>query len=407
MTYKSTDLLTVYLDAWNQRRKVGRLAVKDRRILFEYDADFISSGIEISPIKLPLRPGVFVSDSTIYDGLFGVFNDSLPDGWGRLLLDRTVEAHGINRRQLTPLDRLAYVGRHGMGALSYQPELTEVGVSDEPLSLDKLADESAIVLAGENEEVFEDLLRLNGSSGGARPKIVAQVSADKKRIIHGQQDLQSAFSHWLIKFPSSQDVRDMGAIEYAYSLMARDAGLELPETHLFQGKKNKYFGTKRFDRNGDARIHMHSLGGLIHADHRTPSLDYDTVLRVTFGLTKSILEVEKVYALACFNVLAHNRDDHVKNFSFLLDANREWILAPAYDLVFSYGPGGEQSMLVMGEGKSPGKGELRALGKKYGLKNAPAILDRAHSSVRNWARYAEEAFVSAKSAKDIAVTIIT
>jgi serine/threonine-protein kinase HipA len=402
MAYSPIELLTVYLDARNQRRKVGRLAFKDRQLLFEYDASFIASGIELSPIKLPLRPGISVADTTIFDGLFGVFNDSLPDGWGRLLLDRTVEKYGIHRGQLNPLDRLAYVGRHGMGALSYEPELGLENTDDVPLALDRIAEESAAVLAGENEEVFEELLRLNGSSSGARPKIVAQVSPDKKRIIHGQQQLQSGFAHWMIKFPSSQDARDMGAIEYAYSLMAKDAGVEMPETHLFRTKRNKYFGTKRFDRNGDARIHMHSLGGLIHADHRSPSLDYDTVLRVTLALTRNIQDAEKAYALACFNVLAHNRDDHVKNFSFLLNARNEWIFAPAYDLVFSYGPGGEQSMLVMGEGRNPGTAQLQTLGKQHGIKNAPEILAKVERAVANWPHYAELADVSRKSTNDVA-----
>ena len=405
MAYSPIELLTVYLDARSQRRKVGRLAFKDRQLLFEYDASFIASGIELSPIKLPLRPGISVADTTIFDGLFGVFNDSLPDGWGRLLLDRTVEKYGIHRGQLNPLDRLAYVGRHGMGALSYEPELGLENTDDVPLALDRIAEESAAVLAGENEEVFEELLRLNGSSSGARPKIVAQVSPDKKRIIHGQQQLQSGFAHWMIKFPSSQDARDMGAIEYAYSLMAKDAGVEMPETHLFRTKRNKYFGTKRFDRDGDARIHMHSLGGLIHADHRSPSLDYDTVLRVTLALTRNIQDAEKAYALACFNVLAHNRDDHVKNFSFLLNARNEWIFAPAYDLVFSYGPGGEQSMLVMGEGRNPGTTQLQALGKQHGIKNAPEILAKVERAVANWPRYAELADVSRKSTKDVAAKI--
>ena len=402
MAYSPTELLTIYLDAQNQRRKVRRLAFKDRRVLFEYDASFIASEIEISPIKLPLRPGVSVADTTIFDGLFGVFNDSLPDGWGRLLLDRTVEKYGIHRGLLNPLDRLTYVGRHGMGALSYEPELSLENSDNAPLSLDKLAEESAAVLAGENEEVFEELLRLNGSSSGARPKIVAQVSADKKRIIHGQQELQPGFAHWMIKFPSSQDARDVGAIEYAYSLMAKDAGVEISETYLFCTRRNKYFGTKRFDRDGDARIHMHSLGGLIHADHRSPSLDYDMVLRVTLALTRNIKDAEKAYALACFNVLAHNRDDHVKNFSFLLNARNEWIFAPAYDLVFSYGPGGEQSMLVMGEGRNPGTSQLQSLGKQHGLKNAPEILERIKRSVAKWPRHAELADVSRKSTKEIA-----
>jgi serine/threonine-protein kinase HipA len=402
MAYSPIELLTVYLDARNQRRKVGRLAFKDRQVLFEYDASFITSAIEISPIKLPLRPEVSIADTAIFDGLFGVFNDSLPDGWGRLLLDRTVEKHGIHRGQLNPLDRLAYVGRHGMGALSYEPELGQQTIDDAPLALDKLAEESAVVLAGENEEVFEELLRLNGSSSGARPKIVAQVSTDKKRIIHGQQELQSGFAHWMIKFPSSQDARDVGAIEYAYSRMAKDAGVEMDETHLFRTKRNRYFGTKRFDRDGDARIHMHSLGGLIHADHRSPSLDYDMVLRVTLALTRNIQDAEKAYALACLNVLAHNRDDHVKNFSFLLNPRNEWVFAPAYDLVFSYGPGGEQSMLVMGEGRNPGAAQLQALGKQHGIKNAPKILAKVERAVANWSRYAELGELSRKSTKEIA-----
>jgi serine/threonine-protein kinase HipA len=405
MAYIPTELLTVYLDAHYERRKVGRLAFKDRKVLFEFDAVFLASGIEISPFKLPLRPGVFTPDTMVFDSLFGVFNDSLPDGWGRLLLDRTVERYGIHRRQLNPLDRLAYVGRHGMGALSYEPELSQQGADGAPLELDKLAEESATVLSGENEQVFEELLRLNGSSSGARPKIVAQVSADRRRIIHGEPELQPGYDHWMIKFPSLQDARDIGAIEYAYSVMAKDAGVEMHETHLFRTKQSKYFGTKRFDRDRDARIHMHSLSGLIHADHRNPSLDYDMLLRVTLGLTRDIQEAEKAYALACFNVLAHNRDDHAKNFSFLLNARNEWILAPAYDLVFSYGPGGEQSMLVMGEGRNPCNAELQALGKQHRLKKAPEILAKVQSAVGKWPMFAEQAHVSRKSIDEISARI--
>lgn len=406
MRYTPTELLTVYFDGDNQHRKLGRLAYKDRQILFEYDNAFIASGTSISPIKLPLRPGVAVADTMMFDGLFGVFNDSLPDGWGRLMLDRTVEQFGIHRGQLTPLDRLAYVGRHGMGALSYEPEVDVYGTDDIPLMLDKLAEESAAVQSGESEEVFEDLLRLNGSSSGARPKIVAQVSADKSKIIHGQTELQSDFAHWMIKFSSAQDPRDIGAIEYAYSLMARAAGVEMSETHLFETKRNRCFGTKRFDRDRDARIHMHSLGGLIHADHRSPSVDYDMVLRVTLALSRNIPELEKAYTLACFNVLAHNRDDHVKNFSYLLNTNNEWTLAPAYDLVFSYGPRGEQSMLVMGEGRNPGTTQLQALGKKHGIKRAAEILERVREVVAGWDRHAANAGVSRKSAKEIAAKLI-
>jgi serine/threonine-protein kinase HipA len=400
VTYAPVDLLTVYLDG-GARRKVGRLALRERQILFEYDAAFIASGIEISPFKLPLRAGVFTAQDMVFDGLYGVFNDSLPDGWGRLLLDRTVERHGLRRGQLNLLDRLAYVGRNGMGALSYEPDRSQISAGEEPLALDRLAEESAIMLAGESEEIFEELLRLNGSSAGARPKIVAPVSADRKQIVHGQQKLKPGFEHWIIKFPSSQDARDIGPIEFAYSLMAKEAGVEMPVTHLFRTKKRKYFGARRFDRQGDRRVHMHSLAGLIHADHRHPSLDYDMLLRVVTVLTKNVPEVERAYALACFNVLAHNRDDHAKNFSFLLDDGNAWVFAPAYDLTFSYGPAGEQSTMVMGEGKNPGFEHLHTLGKKHGLKRAPEILAAVRAATSRWRCHADRAGVSAKSAREI------
>jgi serine/threonine-protein kinase HipA len=406
VTYLPTDLLTVFLEA-GDRRKVGRLALWQRQILFEYDPAFIASGIEISPLKLPLRPGVFTPPDMMFDGLYGVFNDSLPDGWGRLLLDRTVEKHGIRRGQLNALDRLAYVGRNGMGALSYEPDRSQFPGDDSTLALDRLAEESAIMLAGESEEVFEELLRLSGSSAGARPKIVAQVSTDKSRIIHGQAKLKRGFEHWMIKFANSQDPRDIGAIEYAYSLMAKDAGIDMPKTHLFRTKKRGYFGVKRFDRRGDRRVHMHSLSGLIHADHRVPALDYNMILRVVMVLTKNIVEVEKAYALGCFNVLAHNRDDHAKNFSFLLNDANAWVFAPAYDLTFADGPAGEQSTLVMGEGKNPGVAQLKALGKEHNLKNAPRILAEVQKAVARWRDHAAEAGVSAKSTKEIAGRIPT
>ncbi len=404
MSFRATKLLHVYLEA-GQRQRVGRLAWHERRSLFEYDHDFLASGLALSPFKLPLRPGVFTHEDSAFEGLFGLFNDSLPDGWGRLLLDRNVEKHGIQRRELTPLDRLAYVGKHGLGALVYEPDLSDAEKEKEPLALDRLAEEVRIVLEGENEEVFEELLRLSGSSSGARPKIVVQVNEKRDRVIHSQQALRRGHEHWLIKFGSSQDPRDIGAIEYAYSRMARAAGVEMPDTHLFRTKKGAYFGTKRFDRHGAQRVHMHSLSGLIHANHRHPTLDYDTILGATMALTRHIVQVEKAYALACFNVLAHNRDDHSKNFSFLL--GEEWTMSPAYDLTFSYGPGGEQSTMVMGEGRHPALEHLRKLGERHGLKKAPRILEQVRAAVAAWRTHAKHAGVTAKSTNEVAKRIKT
>ncbi len=406
MTGQAVKLLNVFWRHGGGNIPLGRLALQDRSIYFEYYETFIDLDIQISPFKLALKSGAQICKDAIFDGLFGVFNDSLPDGWGRLLLDRQVEKYGINRKQLTPLDRLAHVGKTGMGALSYEPVLLSYELSQNDIQLDKIAKESQIVLKGEHDEVFEELLLLNGSSAGARPKIVAGVSENKKKVIHGIQELPKDFSHWVIKFPSTIDPNDIGAVEYAYSLMAKAAGIEMPETHLFESEAgSRYFGIRRFDRQGNKPVHMHSLCGLIHADHRTPSLDYEMVLRVTQALTKNMIEVEKVFRLACFNVLAHNRDDHSKNFSYVLNDQNEWQFAPAYDLTFSYGPSGEQSMLVVGEGKKPGVDHLLQLGKKFSLSNAEETIEQVQSVVFQWARYAQEARVTKGSADKISKQI--
>ncbi len=402
MTHRPVTLLNVFLDG-HVRRKVGRLAAQNRRILFEYDPAFIATALPLSPFRMPLRSGVVAGDPARFDGLFGVFNDSLPDGWGRLLLDRAVESLGIPRQQLTPLDRLAYVGTSGMGALSYEPDLGKARREPSVLKLEKVAREAAAVFEGEQGAVIEELLRLNGGSAGARPKVVVQVSADMRAIMHGADALSLGFAHWMIKFPAPQDDASGGAVEYAYSLMAREAGLVMSETHLFTAARRRYFGIRRFDREGDRRIHMHSLSGLLHADHRAPSVDYDGLLAATQVLTKDATETARAFRLACFNVLAHNRDDHAKNVSFLLDdATVQFTLAPAYDMTFSFGPGGEQSMLVMGEGRAPGVDHLRSLAKKHGLKRADAIIDEVRAAVSRWARHADAAGVSKKAAKLIA-----
>jgi serine/threonine-protein kinase HipA len=399
--YAPVTLLSVFFDGVN-RQKIGRLALQDRQILFEYDPEFLAGNLQLSPFQLPPTSGTIIGDPRVFDGLFGVFNDSLPDGWGRLLLDRAVEKHGILRGALTPLDRLAHVGRHGMGALSYEPDYGKEDRDAQILKLDKLAAEAITVLKGEQGPIVEKLLKLNGASAGARPKVVAQVSADRKSIIHGPASLPAGYRHWMIKFPSTTDNADAGSVEYAYSLMARAAGVEMPPTHLFGAKKKRYFGIERFDRDGDKRIHMLSLSGLLHADHRLPTVDYDGLLKATLALTKDVTQVEKAFRLACFNVLAHNRDDHAKNVSFLLDEKSgQWALAPAYDLTFSAGPGGEQSMMVMGEGRAPGIEHLAALASKHQLKKPERIIDEVRGAIARWPAFADEAGVSKKSAKPI------
>lgn len=406
MSFIPVTLLTVLLDISAQPVPVGRLALKDRRIYFEYDRAFLERRLELSPFSLPLKAGVFSSQESAFEGLFGLFNDSLPDGWGRLLLDRQLRQRGIAPERLSALDRLAHVGRHGMGALCYEPDHSEGELPASALKLDMLARESAAVLVGKASEVLGELLALNGSSAGARPKVMVAVNADKKRIISGLANVPDDMEPWIIKFAASLDARDTGPIEYAYSLMAKEAGLNMPETHLFPAaEEHGYFGVRRFDRQAGQRLHMHTVSGLLHADHRLPSLDYETILKATLHLTRSMPEVEAMFRLAVFNVLTHNRDDHAKNFAFLMDRNGTWRVAPVYDLTFSSGPGGEHCTTIMGEGRNPGISHLTALAEKMGLSHAGEIIEKVRDTVSRWKAFAKEAGVSKESMNVIDKTI--
>jgi len=346
--YTAVKTIIVKINFGNETIPVGRLALRDRRIYFSYELSFLEQGLEISPFSLPLQVGVKTFDHSLFEGLPGVFNDSLPDGWGRLLLDRFVRSQGILPSELSPLDRLAMIGSQGLGALVYEPEY-DVPFDGGPVDLNLVASQAQEVLEGSSSEFVSRLLALNGSSSGARPKALIGVSENKERILHGKESFTAEYEPWLVKFPNTQDGIDAGAIEYVYALMAKQSGILMPEVHLFSAHEGPgYFAAKRFDRNGANRLHMHTASGLLHADFRFPSLDYQDLLNLTSMLTRDVREVEKMYRLAVFNVLAHNRDDHAKNFSFLMDAHGKWTLSPAYDLTFSSGPGGEQSTMVMG-----------------------------------------------------------
>lgn len=398
----SLDTLNVSINFGGNTIAVGKLAYKNRRIYFEYDRDFLDRKLDISPFMLPLKTGLHESKPELFEGLPGVFNDSLPDGWGRLLLDRLLRSKGYQSGDFTPLDRLAYIGTHGMGALTYEPDYSHAP-DDTLINLDKLAQESQHVLEGESSKVLEELLRLGGSSAGARPKATIGLSEDKQKIIEGAANIYNGYEPWIVKFANSMDGADAGAIEYVYSQMARMAGIDMPETYLFPAKEGiGYFATKRFDRgvNGK-RLHMHTACGLLHSDFRTPSLDYEDLIKLTMTLTRDIRAAQAMYRLAVFNVLSHNRDDHSKNFSFLMDKNGTWRLAPAYDLTYSSGPRGEQSTMVAGEGKNPTKEHLLQLAHHADLKpkQANEIIDQVCEALRNWKKLAKDAGVTIENTK--------
>lgn len=387
MNFQNHSLVTVNYLGGSNKQKVGRLLLKDRTVFFEYTADFLQLGLELSPFKMPLKPGIIRAVEPTFEGLLGVFNDSLPDGWGRLLLERKLLKAGLNPNQLSALDRLSFVGEHGMGALAYEPEYPHQ-VTNFSNNLDSVAEEIRSFQEDGDDQFVDDLVALGGSSAGARPKILIRLN---------EKD-------WLIKFRSSFDPIDIGNIEYAYHLMAAEAGLDLPVAKLFSSKKSSgYFGVQRFDRANKQRIHMHTLSGLLHADHRYPCLDYQTVMKATALLTRNSQENKKQFRNAVFNVLSHNRDDHAKNFSYLMTIDGEWKTSPAYDLTFSSGPGGEHSTLIMGEGKNPGRANLLNLANTCDINpsNASEIIANVESAISRWTYFAKLAGVSKTSSDRI------
>lgn len=378
---------------------VGRLAQRDRRLLFEFDPAFIASPLPISPLHLKARAGVLEAPDRTFDGLFGVFDDSLPDAWGRLLIDRRARASGLRPATLGPLDRLACVGRSGLGALIYEPDLGAAPV-DGPLDLAALAADAQRVIRGEAEGVLSTLTRLGGSPGGTRPKVLVGRARDGT-FVSGVDELPADVTPLIVKFAAPSDPDDIGPLEEAYARMGRAAGLEVPETLLIpRGDGAPWFAIERFDRRGDQRVHLHTLSGLLHTDHTLPSLDYDHLLRVTRRLTRDQRAVVEAWRRACFNVLAHNRDDHGKQFSFLMTRDGQWRLAPAYDLTYSEGPGGEHATTVEGEGAAPGPAHLRALAERHGLKRAEmdSVLEQVRGAVADWPRHARDAGVSRTTA---------
>ena len=412
MNYSPVSQITVSLDFGVGLIQVGRLASAEKgRIYFEYSPTLVR-GLKISPLRLPPKPGLMTFDPMLFEGLPGVFYDSLPDGWGRLLLDRFASSKGVSPRRLTPLDRLAYVGHGGMGALVYEPDLSGNKHSD-ALDIDDLALKTQQVLRGSAEDVLEELVALNGSSAGARPKAMISINTTGSQIIYGEPDKAlKDYAPWLVKFPNTQDGVDAGAIEYVYSLMAKEAGVSMSTTHLFPAKNGPgYFATRRFDRKESepemTRLHVHTAGGLLHSDYRTPSLDYEDLLALTEIMTRDMREVEKMYRHAVFNVMSHNRDDHVKNFSFIMNFKGEWKLSPAYDITFSSGPRGQQSTTVLGEGKNPSSAHLRTLGQKAKLsdKTIAQIIESTRHALGCWRALAQQHGVNRTNIKLIADAI--
>lgn len=293
-------------------RKVGTLSMGNRsNCQFEYDNDWLSDGFSISPLQLPLKAGLFTADYQPFNGNFGVFEDSLPGGYGEYLLRKVLKKSGVAPQGLTPVQWLSIVGNSGMGALCYLPE-TKLQQEDSHRSFDEMQQIALDVLSERTEENADMLYFKSGNSGGVRPKA----------IFHDEE------GHWLVKFRHTYDPKNIGQLEYDYNKVARQCGIDVPEFKLIEGK---YFAIRRFDIENDVRLHVATASALLNEPITPPKMEYHNLLQLTGYLTQSPKAVEQQFRRMAFNVFAHNMDDHARNFSFIC-RDGKWSLAPAYDL---------------------------------------------------------------------------
>lgn len=293
-------------------RKVGTLSMGNRsNCQFEYDNDWLSDGFSISPLQLPLKAGLFTADYQPFNGNFGVFEDSLPGGYGEYLLRKVLKKSGVDPQGLTPVQWLSIVGNSGMGALCYLPE-TKLQQEDSQRSFDEMQQIALDVLSERTEENADMLYFKSGNSGGVRPKAI----------------FHDADGHWLVKFRHTYDPKNIGQLEYDYNKVARQCGIDVPEFKLIEGK---YFAVRRFDIENDVRLHVATASALLNEPITPPKMEYHNLLQLTGYLTQSPKAVEQQFRRMAFNVFAHNMDDHARNFSFIC-RDGKWSLAPAYDL---------------------------------------------------------------------------
>lgn len=398
------DVVAIRLLLGNEAKKVGRLAYSKGRAVFELDPDFPINKLKISPFKFnPQVSSPLAGPPTPFEGLHGVFADSLPDGWGRLLTDRAFQKRGIDPATITPIQRLSLVGVNGMGALTYHPQVDAGEKVEDEIDLEETAKDAVKILEDKPSKAIERLRVLARNSGGARPKATIWISADGSVTSNPKPGTEA----WLVKFPSKEDGSNIGRIEFAYSHMMRDAGIDVPSTRLLSPDRTGFFATKRFDRIGSQRLHVHTLAGLLECDFRLPSVDYLVVHKVAGRLTRDIRHVEEMFRRMCFNVFAKNRDDHAKNHSFSMNSSGEWRLTPVYDVVLSDGLKGEHTLMVGDAGKDPTDANLRQVGNAAGLSNTfvADTIDGVRAAVTNWWHHADNAGLPKKIRDEVAGTL--
>ena len=358
MSTQKLDVHRRFSDGSKQR--VGQLAENRQGIFFQYNEDYLQNYHSLSPFKLPFNNTLHKAPREHHQGLHGVFSDSLPDGWGLLLMDRIFRQNGILPHQITPMDRLAYVGEKAMGSLSYTPAADYTTGENEPFqSISVLGQEAQRIFEGETEHVLTAIANAGGS-GGARPKAMIYLDPDNP----GQVSTLPEFglSPWLIKFTSKNLPlgHEEGLCEAAWLSMAETAGIAVPQWQLIHGtgsaEVKSWLALKRFDcpdDQPDGRYHMQTLCGLMDADFRQPTMDYEDLIKVSQILCQNPMAAQEQFKRALYNLFSLNQDDHTKNWSFLMDDQGQWSVAPFYDVTFSPSPYNQHMMAFGGYGNQP------------------------------------------------------
>ena len=405
------DLKVVEVRVWDQ--SVGAVATlqgKPGFYEFQYATAFADSGLELSPLRMKLKakqrfsfPGL-AQDT--YHGLPGLLADSLPDKFGNALIDEYLARHGTQVAEITTLQRLVYVGRRAMGALEFEPAVAETRspAAIVPLDMAHLVEDARRALRGELSKIAQEILDIGSSAGGARAKAVIGWNPQTNEVVSGQFDLPPGYEHWLLKFDVGADgvlnnSAGFGRIEYAHYLMATEAGIEMSECRLLEESGRAHFMTKRFDRRGNAKVHVQTLCGLMHLDFNTPYVHgYEQYLRAVLDLNLDAPALEQAWLRCAFNVAAVNCDDHTKNFAFMLDRSARWHIAPAYDTCFSHNPAAgkwtrQHQMLVGGKAWGITDADLIALADVFDVRRPSDLLDRVASAVSRWPEFASRAGV--------------
>lgn len=356
--------LSVIYQGWGEKFHLGELAETNKTLMFQFTPQALRRGLQLSPLKLALRPEGYQQFPITQHRLPGAIADSLPDGWGMLLIDRLFKKY--QKALPGAIERLAFIHDRAMGALTFEPGDDDTLTQDD-VDLLRLAEEAQLVLADrESTEALRELALRGGSPHGARPKVLLNYDPLTSRVYGSEQ---APGTPWLFKFPAQDEHKEVVQIEALYAALARAAGLDMPDVVAFDlSPTMSAFGIRRFDRERGMRVPMLTVAGAMDIDFRVPGLlDYNNLLRITRAVTRDEREVNIMFERCVFNVVFNNRDDHAKNFSFRLGEDGSWRVAPCYDLTFNRGPGHYHQMDVAGEAKTPTRTDLMNLADQAGV----------------------------------------